>query len=310
MPDLKKIEPFPHDRLWGHGGGGVGLGKCFGTFGELLQGALPRRGREFLVTLPISQYSTATFTASTGSREIHVYPSHKEKSRRLAEKLLRILGRDSGGFLSIKSELPEGKGLASSSADMVATARAIRLAFDASIPRSYLARVMSGIEPSDGVMYPGTISFYHREGVLRKSLGYLPPLTIVGLDGGGQVDTVEFNARPKTFGRARQAEYEELLIGIEKAVVSNELHLLGEISTRSAILNQEVLPKAHLELLLDASRKYKALGVVAAHSGTHLGLILDPHASGGGQSLPEIVSELSRRHPDVRVYRTPGFQAA
>lgn len=288
----------------------MGTGMCFGTFGELLQGALPKQERDFLVTLPIPRYSTATFTSLSGSREIHVYPPHKEKSRRLAEKLLHIFDLKSGGFLFIQSELSAGKGCASSSADMVATARAIQSAFGVSISRASLARLMSSIEPSDGVMYPGIISFYHRAGVLRKFLGYLPPLIIVGLDEGGQVDTVEFNARRKPFGRVQRAEYEELLIGIERAIAHSDLRSLGEISTRSAILNQEILSKIHLDLLLDMSRRYKALGVVVAHSGTHLGLLLDPGAPDSCQTLQVIVSELSRYSSNVCIHRTHDFREA
>lgn len=313
VPGLEKGTSCPPGALWNRAreeSGRVGVGRCPGTFGELLQGVLPRQGPEFLVTLPISRYSIATFTAVSGSYEIHVYPSRKDKSRRLAEKLVRIFGLDSGGFLSIHSELPVGKGCASSSADLVATALAIQSAFGVSISRASLARVMSSIEPSDGVMYPGVTSFYHREGMLRKSLGCLPPLTIVGLDEGGQVDTVEFNALPKPSSRSRRAEYEGLLLGMERAVARKDLRSLGEISTRSAILNQEVLPKTNLDLLLDTSRRYKALGVVAAHSGTHLGLLLDPDAPDPHQTLPAVVSELSRYCPDVRVYRTHDFRAA
>lgn len=312
VPGLERDLPCPPDALRnqaGGEGGRVGVGSCPGTFGELLQGALPWQEREFLVTLPISRYSIATFMAVSRSREIYVYPSRKEKSRRLAEKLMRVFGLDSGGFLSIHSELPMGKGCASSSADLVATALAIQNAFGVSISRASLARVMSSIEPSDGVMYPGITSFYHREGMLRKSLGYLPPLTIVGLDEGGQVDTVEFNARPRPFSRSRRAEYEGLLLGMERAVTHKDLRSLGEISTHSAILNQEVLPKAHLDLLLDTGRRHGALGVVAAHSGTHLGLLY-PDAPDRLEILPAVVSELSRYCPNVRVYRTHDFRAA
>lgn len=286
----------------------TGIGRCFGTFGELLQGMLPRQEREFLVTLPIARYSIARFTALSGSREILVHPSCKEKSRLLAEKLIDAFGLRSGGFLSIQSELPPGKGCASSSADMVATARAIQSAFGVSISRTSLAQIMSSIEPTDGVMYRGIVSFYHREGVLRKFLGYPPPLTIVGLDEGGQVDTVEFNGRSKPFGHARRAEYESLLFGMERAVTRGDLRSLGEISTRSAVLNQEILPKTHLDLFVDMRRRFKALGVVAAHSGTHLGLLLDPASSDHPQSLPAIISELAQYCPDICIHRTHDFQ--
>lgn len=286
----------------------TGTGRCFGTFGELLQGAIADRQQEFLVTLPISRYSTARFTVLPGSREIRVFPSHKVKSRRLAEELVDILGGDSGGSLSVQSELPVGKGCASSSADMVATARAIQSALGSSVSRASLARVMSGIEPSDGVMYPGIVSFYHREGVLRRFLGRLPSLTIVGFDEGGQVDTVEFNKRSKPFGRPRQTEYENMLIGIERAVARGDLRSLGRISTRSAVLNQEILPKTHLDLLLDMRQRYGALGVVVAHSGTHLGLLLGSDSSSRFQNLPAIVTELAQYRFDVYVHRTHDFR--
>jgi uncharacterized protein involved in propanediol utilization len=286
----------------------TGIGKCFGTFGELLQGVLPGKMRGFLVTLPITRFSTARFTAFSGSSEVCVSPPHKEKSKRLAERLMRVFDRDAGGFLSIQSELPTGKGCASSSADMVATARAIQAALGVSISRAYLAQVMSSIEPSDGVMYRGIVSFYHREGVLRKFLGYLPPLTIVGIDEGGQVDTVEFNERSKPFGQAHRAEYENLLLEMERSVAHGDLKSVGEISTRSAVMNQGILPKNHLDLLLDMRRRYKALGVVAAHSGTQLGLLLNPDSSNHSQSLQAIINELSQYCPDVRVHRTHGFQ--
>ncbi len=300
-----------HPGSWiraGEEGVRTGTGRCFGTFGELLQGVIADRQQEFLVTLPISRYSTARFTVLPGSREIRVFPSNKVKSRRLAEELVDILGGDSGGSLSVQSELPVGKGCASSSADMVATARAIQSALGSSVSRASLARVMSGIEPSDGVMYPGIVSFYHREGVLRRFLGRLPSLTIVGFDEGGQVDTVEFNMRSKPFGRARQTEYENMLIGIERAVARGDLRSLGRISTRSAVLNQEILPKTHLDLLLDMRQRYGALGVVVAHSGTHLGLLLGSDSSSRFQNLPAIVTELAQYRFDVHVHRTHDFR--
>lgn len=284
------------------------IGSCFGTFGELLQGVLPDRKREFLVTLPIDRYSTAKFTPLSGSRKVYVYPSHNQKSRRLAERLIEVFDLDSGGVLSLRSELPTGKGCASSSADMVSTARAIQSAFGLTISRETLAEVMGDIEPTDGVMYRGIVSFYHREGILKRFLGYLPPLTIVGLDEGGQVDTVEFNARPKMHGQARRAEYENLLFEVERAIALGDLRTVGEISTRSAILNQEVLPKAQLNLFLDMRRRYEALGVIVAHSGTHLGLLFDPRASDHLRVLPEIVSELKQYSSSASIYRTHDFQ--
>ncbi len=286
----------------------TGVGRCFGTFGELLQGVLPDQGREFLITLPITRYSTVTFTMLTGSRGVRVLPSHKEKSRRLAEKFIQILNLEAGGLLHVQSELPEGKGQASSSADMVATALAIQSASNLSLSPAVLARVMSSIEPSDGVMYQGIVSFYRREGKLRKFLGYLPSLTVIALDEGGQVDTVGFDKRPKPFSQVRRTEYESLLFEGEEAVARGDLRSLGEVATRSAILNQEVLYKAHLNLLLELRERYDALGVVIAHSGTHLGLLLDPNSPNYLSKLSSIGSELTRHSPEVNIYQTHDFR--
>lgn len=286
----------------------TGVGRCFGTFGELLQGVLPNQGREFLITLPITRYSTVTFMMLAGSHGVRIFPSHKEKSRRLAEKLIQILNLEAGGLLHVQSELPEGKGQASSSADMVATALAIQSASNLSLSPAVLARVMSGIEPSDGVMYQGIVSFYRREGTLRKFLGYLPSLTVIALDEGGQVDTVGFDKRPKPFGQVRRMEYESLLFKAEEAVARGDLRSLGEVATRSAIMNQDVLSKVHLNLLLELRERYHALGVVIAHSGTHLGLLLDPNSPNYLSKLSSIAAELTRHSPEVNIYHTQDFR--
>src|SRR5690606_29798285 len=41
------------------GAGSVGVGRAFGTFGELVQGVLPPDGSNFLVTLPIARWTVA-----------------------------------------------------------------------------------------------------------------------------------------------------------------------------------------------------------------------------------------------------------
>jgi uncharacterized protein involved in propanediol utilization len=283
----------------------VGFGQCFGTFGELLQGVLPD-DRNFLVTLPITQYATARFVPEA-EPGIRVLPPHKLKSRRLAEELSRTYAGHQGGSLILDSELPEGKGLASSSADMVATALAIQDALGFSISADDLASLMASIEPTDGVMFPGIVSFHHREGVRRQSLGHLPSMTIVALDEGGCVDTVSFNRRPQLFSHTEKLEYAHLLETMEAAVMNQDLVTIGQCATHSAEMNQKVLRKRHLDLFLDLCRSHSALGVVVAHSGTCIGLLLDRSSANYPAQLAAVRGALSGCAFPVYVFQTNDF---
>src|SRR5690348_2951869 len=97
---------------------------CHGSFGELLQGALPEQG-PFLVTLPIELRARVRFVVHESARELHVFPESSWKAQRLAEALLRRYSLPERGELTLESEIPRGKGLASSTADLVATYRAL-----------------------------------------------------------------------------------------------------------------------------------------------------------------------------------------
>jgi uncharacterized protein involved in propanediol utilization len=251
----------------------VGLGTSNGTFGELLQGTLPHEERPFLVTFPIDLVSTAVFRATTATNEVVVTPAHKFKSLLLATRLLRAYGYRGGGTLELKSALPEGKGLASSSADLVATARAVADALDVTVGACEIEYFLRGIEPSDGVMHPGIVSYYHREARLRHRLGFLPALTIVAHDAGGTVDTVEFNRSTPLPGSRTRREYLRLLDNLAAAVRTGDLTAVGHIATRSAELHVRRFPRPGFKQLRVACRDLGGLGLVIAHSGTLLGIL-------------------------------------
>lgn len=252
----------------------VGVGSAFGSCGELLQGVTAADDRDFLVTLPIRQGSVAVFEPGVAEGEIETIPPHKTKSRTLAELMMERSGRPCAGRLTIVSDLAEGKGLASSTADLVATARAIADAQGRRVCAAEIEDLLRDIEPSDGVMYPGSVAFYHREVRLLARLAQLPALTIVLADEGGQLDTVEFNRREKPFTAADKREYTRLLTGLTEAMARSDHRGIGEIATRSALMNSVLRERPHLDMVCTAARRMGALGVVIAHSGTTTGIIL------------------------------------
>ena len=254
---------------------GTGTGRAFGPFGELLQGVLPEDDRDFLVTFPMDAWATATFHYRPDASDVRVRPAGKHKSRRLARLALVELGKPGGGTLELVSELPEGKGLASSSADLVATARAVAAAVGHSFDASAIESLLRRIEPSDGVMYDGIVAFYHREVRLRTVLGTLPPLAIISHDEGGQVDTISHNRAPKPFSAVDKREYARLLAELGDAVAAADLRAVGRIATRSAEMNAKIRLRHGFGGLRRACAEVDGLGLVLAHSGTMLGILLD-----------------------------------
>jgi L-threonine kinase len=258
------------------GDSAVGRGCCPGSFGELLQGALPGNDLDFLVTLPIRLWSEATFRPSARLDRVRVVPEGKVKARVAAQRTLAASGLPPGGELTLTSPLPEGKGLASSTADMVAAVRAVCAAHGRAASPCAIELLIRGIEASDGVMYAGVVAYRHRQVRLHRTLGALPAMTILAVDEGGAVDTVAFNRRPRQFARSDKEEYATLLSRMQRAVAASDLPEVGRLSTRSAVLHQRRLPKRLLGDVLAISREIGALGVGVTHSGTCLGLLLDP----------------------------------
>jgi L-threonine kinase len=299
-------------RLAGHprsGTGRAGVGTAHGTFGELLQGALPGpwaadgEGR-FLVTLPVARWSSAWFELRPPGSGLVVSPASKTKSAALAAALLAELGCPADGSLVLHSSIPEGKGLASSSADLVAAARAVMAAVERPVSTRRLGVMLAAIEPTDGVMHPGIVAFDHRRGVHLRTLGRLPTLQVVAVDQGGHVDTVAFNRRPAGYGRAQRGHYEQLLGRLGRAVADGDLAAVGEISTRSAELNQARLPNRNFAALAEICGSVGGLGLVACHSGTMIGVLLDPSASGYRSQLSRAVHLTADLPGRTYLYRT------
>jgi L-threonine kinase len=288
----------------------TGVSAAFATFGELLQGVLADADLadpDFLVTLPIARWAVARFVLTPGSGELLVSPPHKTKARRLAEMITADAGRPGGGRLSIESTLPEGKGLASSSADLVATARAVANALGIVMPPQRIESYLARIEPTDGVLYPGIVAYHHRSVRLRAVLGTLPSMAVVSVDEGGEVDTVAFNHLPKPFTSADQREYARLLERVSGAIAQRDLAEVGRVATASARMNQALRHKWSLDAMVGICESVGGLGVVVGHSGTTVGVLLDTGGPEFAHQLASAARACQQLAGNVTVYRTLSF---
>ncbi len=284
----------------------TGYGKANGTFGELLQGVLPCQ-KSFMVTFPVNLFSYVTFIPDASTTKISTFPDHKIKSYTLAQNLLNTFNIQIGGTLIIESELVEGKGLASSSADLVATAYAVANSIKASISKELIAKLIYSIEPSDGVMYPGIIAFDYKKLKLIEKIGNLPELTIIAIDEGKKIDTLQYNSIQKFYSKSCQKKYEKLLDQMTTAIQAQNLPLIGKISTESAIMNQNNNHKNFLQDLIDISNEIGALGISTAHSGTFLGIVLDPKAKNFRSQKASCIEKLKLLTENISIFHSIDF---
>ncbi|WP_426983983.1 kinase [Brevibacillus borstelensis] len=271
----------------------VGKGEAHGTFGELLQGVLPS-GQDFLVTFPVDRYSTCQFVYSAQDEDLCVHPSWKRKSLYFGQRILDYYHLPIKGTLYLESQIQQGKGLASSTADMMATVKAIESCYDINVPTEVIEEILRDIEPSDGIMYPGIVSYYHKEVKLREWIGECPPLTVIALDEGGEVNTVDFNCKPKPFTDEEKQEYGMLLEKITAAIRAQDAEAIGEVATRSAELNQKLHPKKMFAEVKRICRSIEGTGIVTAHSGTFIGILLSENDSAYSEKVKEGLSLLKQ----------------
>ncbi len=265
-----------------------------GTCGELAQGMMD--GIVCMVTCPIDQYSTATVELRTGSREVTA-PTDSPKAKRAVTATLEYLDKkDIGGRLWLDSSLPRGKGMASSTADVAAAIAATGYAAGWELIPGEIAEIALGIEPSDGVMFPGVAVFDHRKGKVARSLGQPPAMHVVILDFGGSVNTEEFNREDRRAALEGTASQVKEAAGlIEEGIARGDAALIGRGATMSAEANQRVLFNPHLEAVKALAEETGAAGVNVAHSGTVIGLLV----AGGGQDARVVAADARRLLPGL-----------
>jgi uncharacterized protein involved in propanediol utilization len=286
----------------------VGRGMSHGTFGELLQGALPGHLNNCLVSYPINVYSTAIFSPDKEKSNVTVVPHHKEKSRVLAERLLKYFNVNHGGILHVESELDEGKGLASSTADLIATSRSIAATLNVNIPIKIMLDFFREIEPTDGIMYNELAVFYHRRVQIRKKLGVLPKTVVIAIDEGGTIDTIRFNKENQSFSSKEKFLYKDLFEDLTFAVAHGDLFSVGKIATKSAILNQNINPKKFLNTLISLCEDTHSLGVIVTHSGPCAGILLNPLAPFYADQKQDITSSFKLLGLQYKIYHSLDFQ--
>jgi uncharacterized protein involved in propanediol utilization len=250
----------------------IGYGICNGTFGELVQGIYNEQ--PFLITLPIPVLTSKAIFIPNETKTIIGYSSYS-KAVLACNKLISLINRKVGGTLYLISNIPRGKGMASSSADLVAAMKAVADGCFIDVNNEIFSTIATEIEPTDGVMYENVVAYNYKNGSLIESFGNLPPFELIGMDIGGLVDTIQFNQQLKTYTRHDQKSFHQAFHLLKTGIQTQNLSSICQASTISAKINEKILPKKYFYEIEKIAATCQG-GVVVAHSGTMIGILLDP----------------------------------
>ena len=246
-----------------------------GTCGEFLQGSID--GQSFLVTCPINRYSYALSNViQPFSKEFCALQPKSAQARKLVQELVQQKNKNQiCPPVYVRSDILQGKGMASSSADISVTAMATALAMDYDLSLKELEQICLSVEPTDASFYQGVTQFDYIKGNISQPLGMCPPLKILVFDEGGSIDTVSFNKQVDLHNKILEKKpiIQESLDLFKQGLATHDIKLIGQAATLSAFGNQRILYKPNLYDFHDIGNSYNSVGTIIAHSGTIMGLL-------------------------------------
>jgi L-threonine kinase len=214
------------------------------------------------------------------------------KLQRAARLLLTFLNRpDLGAKVTVNSQLQPGRGMASSTADIIGVMMGLTVALGHSISAGELAHLACQVEPSDSTMFADLTVLAYRDSARFQGLGPAPPLPLLMFDTGQAVDTLVFNARLNLSAVRQLAPTTKTALELlRQGLASNDTEAIGAAATLSALSYQSVNYNPLVEQAARWVNHTGATGLVRAHSGSVLGLLYP-----AGTDLTEPERWLSKR---------------
>lgn len=249
------------------------IAKCPGSCGELMQGIVGKR--EQLISYPINCYSYVRLMEGYRNNEKD-YPKAYKALDRIFDYFKEDKSRAQNLKIEIQSDIPQGKGMASSTADLGATLLAAARYLGKEISPEKMTKLALEVEPTDSTLFPYLTLLEYIEGTYYKSYQKQLHCKVLILEGHGVVDTVDFcNLDRKAILEENIPKIHRAMQKVEKGIVENDLKKIGQGAILSAFANERILKKPGLEKVTAWAEEYGAYGINVAHSGTVLGILFD-----------------------------------
>ena len=275
----------------------VATGTASGTCGELVQG-FTSEGQPFHVTCPIAKTATVTVTVRSAPETMitQIDPALSKLAQSLRQTSLHLELEPLEIRVEHWSDLDIGKGMGSSTADIVAGARALAAVADRTLTPQQLAEIATSIESSDGSMYPGIVAFNQKKGNVLHEFSWWPQFVILMV-----TPSQVFNTESANFGGKDKfgKDFDQILEDLWTASLQCETKPFVDAASRSARLNQRFVPNPYYALLEDRVSDFGALGINVGHTGTVLGLLFDAADDSAMKAAAAASVELQRLLPNT-----------
>lgn len=250
------------------------IARCPGSCGELIQGFLGQTSK--LVSYGVNRYTTITIKEQNKGNQNDWQPKMKQAAYLTCQYLSIPLEQLNQLSIKKESELPEAKGLSSSTADIAATATALAAYFQKKLPFDLLLKICLEIEATDSLLFPSLTLFAQNSGHCQLSSDWQPKFYVLMLEPSETLITEEFHGlQTDTLFYEQRHSFQQVFEVYDQAVQTQNLSLLGKAATESAKLNQSILKKPKFEQLLELKEEFPLLGINVAHSGTVVGLMFE-----------------------------------
>lgn len=241
-----------------------------GSFGEVLQGRV--ENRDVLLSCPVDVYTNVKVLECINPKE----KFRLEKTNVFLNNILIKWGYESdidSIDIEIASNIPYGKGMASSTADLCGVYHCLLKMFNKQFNEQELIEECIKIEPTDSIVFNQMTLFDYKNGAYKEKIGSYFQYDILAFEGEKVVDTVEFNS-----GKLPDlSNVDDLFHVLKEAIKEKDVTKLSYVSTESIVRNQKRLYYDWIEDIMNIKHKTGGLGIMGAHSGNVLGIIYDDH---------------------------------
>lgn len=202
--------------------------------------------------------------------------------RRMVETVVAHFGLPAdtvrGLHIDFTSTIPVAKGMASSTADIAATAQATARHIGETLDETALAALCVQLEPTDSTLFRQLTLFDHQTADTAISCDWQPAIDILLLESPQTLNTLDYHRRDRWQALRSNAD----ALGRAwrlfcAAVEARDRPRLGEACTISACASQQMLTKPAFNDLLNVVEASGIYGLNVAHSGSVVGLLLDRH---------------------------------